>query len=184
MANEFSELYASVYKGFITTTIIAFIIGMTTNGLTSFGCYQAGYSIFALAIMLILLKLLNNYLKKTQGNASAGSTFLTISPFVLMLFCVGYLLYFNIKYKEIIIDGRVSNGYYTFSNISVILLLIQLSIVYYIVTSSTFDEKGVNPVTSSSILLLGILTAISVNIVYTILVYFTTDGFQDNILKI
>ena len=184
MANEFSELYASVYKGFITATIIAFVIGMTTNGLTSFGCYQAGYSVFALAIMLILIRLLNNYLRKPQGSSSLGNTFLTISPFVLMLFCVGYLLYFNVKYKNIIIDGHVSNGYYTFSNISVILLLIQLSIVYSIVTSSTFDEKGVKPVIASSILLLGILTAISINIIHTILVYFTTDGFQDNILKI
>ena len=153
MANEFSELYASVYKGFITATIIAFVIGMTTNGLTSFGCYQAGYSVFALAIMLILIRLLNNYLRKPQGSSSLGNTFLTISPFVLMLFCVGYLLYFNVKYKNIIIDGHVSNGYYTFSNIAVILLLIQLYIVYSIITRSTFDEKGVNERASTKVLI-------------------------------
>lgn len=184
MAKEFSELYASIYKGFIVATVIAFAIGMSTNGTTSFGCYQAGYSVYALAIMMILIKLLKNYLKKTEENASMGSTFLTISPFVLILFCVGWLLYINIKYKTIIIDAHVSSSYYTFSNIAVILLLIQLYIVYSIITSSTFDEKGVNPVTSSSIMLLGILTAISMHIVYTILKYFTTDGFQSAILKI
>jgi hypothetical protein len=184
MAQEFSELYASIYKGFIATTIIAFSIGMATSGMTSYGCYQAGYSVYALAIMLILIKLLTNYLKKTQGTSSMGNTILTISPFVLILFCVSWLLYFNMTYKNIIIDGHVSSGYYTFSNIAVILLLIQLCIVYSIITSSTFDEKGVNPVTSSSIILLGILTAISINIIYTILKYFTTDGFQSKILKI
>lgn len=184
MAKEFSELYASVYKGFIVATIIAFAIGMSTSGATSFGCYQAGYSVYALAIMLILIKLLINFLKKTEGTASMSSTFLTISPFVLILFCVGWLLYFNTTYKTIIIEGHVSSGYYTFSNIAVILLMIQLYIVYSIITSSTFDEKGVNSVTSSSIMLLGILTAISIHIVYTILKYFTTDGFQSTILKI
>lgn len=176
MAKEFSELYASVYKGFIIATVIAFVIGMFTNGTTSFGCYQVGHSVCALAIMLILIKLMNKYLIK-QGDVSTGMIFLTISPFVLMLFCIGYLLYFNIKYKDIIIDGRLSSGYYTFSNISVILLLIQLAIIYSIVTSSAFDEKGVSSITSSSILLIGVLTAISVNIIHTILKYFTTDGF-------
>jgi len=176
MAREISELYASIYKGFIIATIISFAIGMITTGRTSFGCYQVGHSLCALAIMLILIKLLNKYLRK-EGGVSTGSTFLTISPFVLMLFCIGYLLYFNIKYKDIIIDGHVSSGYYTFSNISVILLLIQLVIIYSIVTSSSFDEKGVSSITCSSILLIGVLTAISVNIIHTILKYFTTDGF-------
>ena len=113
-----------------------------------------------------------------------STTIFTISPFVLILFCIGWLLYLNITYKTIIIDGQVSSGYYIFSNIAVILLMIQLCIVYSIITSSSFDEKNVNPVTSSSIILLGVLTAISINIVYTILKFFTTDGFQSKILKI
>ena len=138
MAKDFSELYASIYKSFIAATIVAFLIGMSTNGLTSYGCYQTGYSVCALAIMLILIKLLNKYLRK-QGDSSMGSTFLTISPFVLMLFCIGYILYFNIKYKNIILDGHVSSGYYTFSNISVILLLIQLFIIYSIIFISLFN---------------------------------------------
>ena len=184
MANDFSELYASIYKGFIGATIIAFSIGMSTTGSTSFGCYQAGYSVYTLAIMLILIKLLNNYLKKSEVNSSMSTTIFTISPFVLILFCIGWLLYLNITYKTIIIDGQVSSGYYIFSNIAVILLMIQLCIVYSIITSSSFDEKNVNPVTSSSIILLGVLTAISINIVYTILKFFTTDGFQSKILKI
>jgi len=184
MAKEFSELYESIYKGFITATIIAFAIGISTNGSTSFGCYQAGYVVFALSIMLILIKFLNKILRKNQESASMENTFLTISPFILMLFIVSFLLYFTIKYKSIIIDGHVSSGYYTFSNITIVLLLIQLSIVYSIITTTSFDEKGINPVTSSIILLLGVLTAISTNILHTILKYFTTDGFQTKILKI
>ena len=82
------------------------------------------------------------------------------------------------KYRDIILDGHVSSGYYTFNNVSVILLVIQLCIIYSIVTSTTFEEKGINPVTCSSILLLGILTGITINIIHTILKYFTTDGFQ------
>jgi len=177
MAKEFSQLYANVYKGFITTTIIVFLIGITSDGMTSFVCYQSGYVVFALSIMLILIKLINQYLRKNE-NGSFGKIFLTILPFVLMLFVIGFLLYFTIKYKSLIIDGHVSSGYYTFSNISVFLLLIQMSVVYSIISNENFEEKGINNVTSSAVLLLGILTAISVNILHTILKYFTTDGFR------
>ena len=177
MAKEFSELYASIYKSFIITTIIAFSIGTATTGLTSFGCYQVGYSVCAIAIMLILIKLLNSFLNK-QGSTSSGITLFVISPFVVMLFCIGFILYLNMKYKDIILEGHVSSGYYTFNNVSVILLIIQLSIIYSIISVNNFEEKGVNPVTCSSILLLGILTAITINIIHTILKYFTTDGFQ------
>jgi hypothetical protein len=177
MAKEFSELYSGVYKSFIITTIIAFSIGTATTGLTSFGCYQVGYSVCAIAIMLILIKLLYSFVNK-QGSSSSGITFFVISPFVVMLFCIGFILYLNMKYRDIILDGHVSSGYYTFNNVSVILLVIQLCIIYSIVTSTTFEEKGINPVTCSSILLLGILTGITINIIHTILKYFTTDGFQ------
>ena len=83
-----------------------------------------------------------------------------------------------ITYKNNIINGRVSHGYYSFSNISVILLLIQLYIVYTNITSDSFEKTGkISKVTSSMVYLLGVLSGISSIILYTILKYFTTDGF-------
>ena len=81
-------------------------------------------------------------------------------------------------YKNNIIAEHVSYGYYSFSNIAIILLLIQLYIVYTNISTDSFEKTGKMPkVTSGIIYLFGILTAICSIILFTILKYFTTDGF-------
>lgn len=86
-----------------------------------------------------------------------------------------------IKYKSIILDNHVSGGYNSFSNINVILILLQLYIVYTNINTDSFEKTGkISKVTSSVIYLLSILTGISSIIIYTILKYFTTDGFTIN----
>jgi hypothetical protein len=92
----------------------------------------------------------------------------------------------NVIYKDIIVNGNVSGGYYTFSNTAVVLLLIQLSIITTSMSEDNFTQKGFSSVTNSSVLLIGVLTAICANIVRTILKYYTTDGFSmlNSVLKI
>ena len=86
-----------------------------------------------------------------------------------------------ITYKNNIINGRVSKGYYSFSNISVLLLFIQLYIVYTNITTDKFETTGkISKVTSSIIYLLSVLSGICAVILFTILKYYTTDGFQNN----
>jgi hypothetical protein len=186
MTTQTFELYSSVYKGFITTAIITFLIGLTASGATTLNCYQVGYVVFALAIMLILIRLLNNLQTIYKNTASVGTTIFTIAPFILILFCISGLLYMNVIYKDIIVNGNVSGGYYTFSNTAVILLLIQLSIITSSMSEDTFTQKGFSSVTNSSVLLIGVLTSICTNIVRTILKYYTTDGFSmlNSVLKI
>jgi hypothetical protein len=179
MSKETFDLYSSVYKGFITASVIVFIIGITTSGATTLNCYQCGYVVYALAIMLILIRILNNY-ETTNMLSTISGTFLTILPFILILIVIGFLLYFNIIYRTIIVNGDVENGYYTFSNVAIVLLLIQLCIISMSISTDSFNEKGFTRVTSSSVLLLAVLTAISANIIRTILKYYTTDGFITN----
>jgi hypothetical protein len=185
MSKQTFELYSGVYKGFITTSIIIFIIGITATGATTLNCYQVGYVVFGLAIMLILIRLLNNLQTIYHNNASIGATTFIIAPFMLILFCIGGLFYLNVIYRKIIIDGNVDGGYYTFSNTAVVLLLIQLAIITATMSEKSFTETGFSNVTNSSVLLIGILTAICSNIVRTVLKYYTTDGFQiGGVLKI
>ena len=89
-------------------------------------------------------------------------------------------MYLTFVYKENIIDARVAKGYFTFSNTAVVLLVIQLFIIYYNVDKDSFKKEGIAKDISGIILLLATLTAISTNIIRTILKYFTTDGFQNN----
>jgi hypothetical protein len=171
-----SEWYSSVYKGFFVTGIIAFIIGIFSSGVISINSYISGYVIIILGIMMVLTLLINNSMSTSQGITS--SILMTIGPFLLMLGVISFILYLLITYKTNIVEQKVPSGYYTFSNISVVLLLIQLYVVYLNINSPKFEETGkITKVTASIIYLLGVLGTITSIILYTMLRYFTTDGF-------
>ena len=173
--------YQSIYKAFIISAIISFVIGFFSEGKVSLGSYITGYSVLILGIMMILLILFNSIMKITEGQSILQILYtilLTAGPFLLMLGVIAFILYLMIAYKPIILDNHVANGYHSFSNITIILILIQLYIVYTNITSDSFEKTNkISKVTSSIIYLLGVLSAISSIILYTILKYFTTDGF-------
>jgi hypothetical protein len=176
------DWYSGIYKGFIISAIISFIIGFFSEGNVSLGSYIAGYSVLILGIMMILLILFNSIMKITEGQSSIQILYtilLTTGPFILMLGVIAFILYLMINYKSIILDKHVSSEYNSFSNITVILILIQLYIVYTNISSDSFESSGkMSKVASSMVYLLGILSAISSIILFTILKYFTTDGFS------
>ena len=179
-----SGWYSSIYKAFIISAIISFVIGFFSEGKVSLGSYITGYSVLILGIMMILLILFNSIMKITEGQSILQILYtilLTAGPFLLMLGVIAFILYLMITYKSIILQDHVANGYHSFSNINVILILIQLYIVYTNITSDSFEKTGkMSKVTSSMVYLLGVLSAITSIILYTILRYFTTDGFTSN----
>ena len=179
-----SGWYSSIYKAFIISAIISFVIGFFSEGKVSLGSYITGYSVLILGIMMILLVLFNSIMKITEGQSILQILYtilLTAGPFLLMLGVIGFILYLMITYKSIILQGHVANGYHSFSNINIILILIQLYIVYTNISSDSFEKTGkMSKVTSSMVYLLGVLSTITSIILYTILRYFTTDGFTSN----
>ena len=179
-----SGWYSSIYKAFIISAIISFVIGFFSEGKVSLGSYITGYSVLILGIMMILLILFNSIMKITEGQSIFQILYtilLTAGPFLLMLGVIAFILYLMITYKSIILQGHVANGYHSFSNINIILILIQLYIVYTNISSDSFEKTGkMSKVTSSMVYLLGVLSAITSIILYTILRYFTTDGFTSN----
>ena len=179
-----SSWYSSIYKAFIISAIISFVIGFFSEGKVSLGSYITGYSVLILGIMMILLILFNSIMKITEGQSIFQILYtilLTAGPFLLMLGVIAFILYLMITYKSIILEGHVANGYHSFSNINIILILIQLYIVYTNISSDSFEKTGkMSKVTSSVVYLLGVLSTITSIILYTILRYFTTDGFTSN----
>jgi hypothetical protein len=179
-----SGWYSSIYKAFIISAIISFVIGFFSEGKVSLGSYITGYSVLILGIMMILLILFNSIMKITEGQSIFQILYtilLTAGPFLLMLGVIAFILYLMITYKSIILQDHVANGYHSFSNINIILILIQLYIVYTNISSDSFEKTGkMSKVTSSVVYLLGVLSAITSIILYTILRYFTTDGFTSN----
>ena len=177
-----SNWYSGIYKAFIISGVIAFIIGMFTQGDLSLGAYISGYSVLTLGIMMILLILFNNVMRITENQSILQilySIIMATGPFILMLGIIGFLLYLMIFYKDKIINEQVSQNYHSFSNITVILILIQLYIIYTNISTDRFISSGkLSKITSSIIYLMNVLTIISSIILFTILKYYTTDGFK------
>jgi type III secretory pathway component EscS len=173
--------YASVYKGFIVAGLVSFIVGFFTQGITSLNSYIAGYSILILAIAMMLIIIFNNILKVTEASSTLqtiSSILISSGPFLLMLAVISLVLYLIVKYKSNIIENHVSSGYYSFSNITALLIFIQLYVIYTNIFTDKFQNTGkIEKVTSSIIYLLGVLSSMTVAILYIILKYYTTDGF-------
>ena len=178
--------YNSVYKGFFMTAIVAFIIGFFSQGEVSIAAYIAGYSVLILAIIMILIILISNILRLTQGESSFGKIFsivMSVGPFLCLLGTISFILYLMITYKKNIISGHVSPGYSSFSNINTILLFIQLYMLQINISSEKFSLTGkLTQLTSSFLYLLIVLQFVCCVILFTILKYYTTDGFT--LLKI
>ena len=173
------DWYSSIYKGFIASSLVSFIIAFFTESKVSLGSYIVGYTFLILGIMMILLIIINNSMKIKDETSSIPPVLTSSGPFLLILSVISFILYLIITYKDKIIENHISSGYYTFSNIAVILLFIQIYMIYSNISTDKFQTTGRIPkVTSSFIYLIGTLSAICTVIIYTILKYFTTDGFQ------
>lgn len=177
------DWYSTIYKACIFSSVIAFILGFISDSKTSLGAYIAGYSVLILAILMILIILFNNVLKVTANDSTFQilySILMTAGPFILILGVISFVLYLLVTYKDNIIDGKIAPGYNSFSNIIVMLLLVQLYMVYTNINTEKFENTGKMPkVTSGIIYLLGVTTSICSIILYTILKYFSTDGFRN-----
>jgi hypothetical protein len=176
------DWFSKVYEAFIISCIVAFIIAFFTEGQTALGAYISGYSILILALMMILLVLFN----RIMGSPSTDSSFqilirliMTSSPFLIMLGIVIFLFYLIITYQKKIIEKTVSPSYFSFNNIALILLFIQLYTVYKILTDDQFQNTGkMSRLNSSILLLLSTIIFICSTIIYIILNFYTTDGFS------
>jgi hypothetical protein len=179
-----TDWYSTIYKACIYASLVSFILGLFTSEMTSLGAYLAGYSVLILGIMMILIVMFSNVLKTTVNDSTTQimySIFMTAGPFILILGIISFVLYSLIQYKENIINGHTAPGYNSFSNIIIILLMLQLYIVISNINTDKFQSTGkMSKVTTSIIYLLGVLTAISSIILYTILKYYSTDGFTIN----
>ena len=177
-----SDWYSTIYKACIFSAAISFIIGFFTNSSTSLGAYIAGYSVLTLGILMILVILFSNILRVTANSSIFQilySILMTAGPFILILGIIGFVLYLLINYKNNIISGHIAPSFNSFSSIIIMLLLLQMYLVYNGMNSEKFTATGkLSKVTSGIIYLLGTITAISSIILYTILKYYSTDGFQ------
>ena len=172
--------YASLYKGFIITTVLLFLISLGTKGETQFGAVIAGFSVLIVSILMIMTDLLALAIPSMRG-ASMLKSFLSVliifGPFIFMLAIISFVIYLLVTYMNEIIQGNVSSTYSSISNSLIILFLAQIYVLYTTITSDSFvTTKKVNSLTSMVLYLLNIIGVVCTIIMLTLLKYYKTDG--------
>jgi hypothetical protein len=150
------------------------------SGIVSLGAVISGYCMIVLSIIMILYIILFNLLQLKESGSNLQillNIVKTCGPFLLMLFTIGFILYLVITFKERIISGRVANGYTTFSNIIIIMILLQVYLVYNSINTNKFEiDNKIPSITTSILYLYGVITIICTITMNTILNKFSADG--------
>lgn len=172
--------YTSLYKGFIITSVLLFLISLGTTGETNIGAVIAGFSVLTVSILMIMTDLLAVVVPSLRGASmfkSFLSILLTAGPFILMLAIIGFVIYLLVTYMNEIIAGHVSSTYGSISNALIIIFLAQIYVLFTAITSESFvTTKKVNKLSSMVLYLLNIIGVVCTIIMLTVLKYYTTDG--------
>lgn len=170
--------YSVVYNSFIVASLLAFFSYILTSGSLSYGLLISGFIMLSLAILMILIILFNASLEKNQSTDFLNVVFILLSlsgPFLAILGIIIFILYLIVYYKTKITENLVSNSYYTFTNITIILIIIQTLLVYKNIENIEIMKK-IPLILNSLLYLLSTITLITSIIIYVILKYYTTDG--------
>ena len=131
-----------------------------------------GYSIIISGFILLA-----SLLTSRVYNGSLITVLYTIGPFLLIIATLIYLVYILGVYFNKISSGNISTSYYNFTNIFLILTLIQIAIFYNGVTDNKYQSTmTLSKVTNMLLYLVGIINIIVVITLMTILAFFSTDG--------
>jgi len=177
-----NTILSDTFKSFISSGMIIgiflLIIALITGSKFGFFGSVIGYSFIGIAILLLAVTMMYNNKSNNDGILTILLSLITTSfPFVLLLGIISFILYLLITNKDKIINGYVSPSYYTFTNISILLILLQLFIFFLGTRKPAFIKSGTIDSNLSGIIYIvavfNIITVISLNI---ILNYFTTDG--------
>jgi hypothetical protein len=182
--------YRSTYNALLIVSVMLFLIAFGTTGDVNIGTTISAYSLLVLSIFMILVLVVNTTLLAETNDISGFQSIMDVlrsaGPLFLILGVIGFVLYLLIYYKNDILENRVSNSYYTFSNITTLIVLTQIYLLYTNMNNmnnmKTTDDGFNTPfklskVVSGCLLIIGLFSLMSSMILYTILRYYTTDGF-------
>ena len=162
--------WKAIYSSLFYVSVLLFIVSFFTNSSTSIMLIETANILLGTGLIFELCLY--------GGNLGVDMQMAKYSfPFALMIGNIIYTVMLLITNQAVISEGHVSPGFFTFMNISVILVLIQLYL--FLTTKKDNNPTQLNrlpPQSSAFIGLIGILNIICMITVYIILTYFRTDG--------
>ena len=165
-----------LFSGAITGLIAFFMM----TGTSSYMTVVASYSLLIVGISLLFGFVLHNIYnarKMSSGVNSKinwlGRVIVLVLPFFLMVLNLGYLVYLITVNKSIITSGNINNDYNIFSKIFIILVIIQTSLIYYGINSST--NGIIDPLYNAFLVLISIVSFYIIRIIKIVVVDYPVD---------
>ena len=165
-----------LFTGAITGLIAFFMM----TGTSAYMTVVTSYSLLIVGISLLLgftLHNIYNARKMSSGVNSKinwlGRVIVLVLPFILMVLNLGYLEYLITVNKSIITSGNLNNDYNIFSKIFIILTIIQTSLIYYGINSST--NGVIEPLYNAFLVLISIVNFYIIRIIKIVIVDYPVD---------
>jgi hypothetical protein len=162
--------WKAVYNSIFYVTFVLFIVSFFTESDTSIILIKSANILLGTGIIFEICLY--------GGNLGIDMQLAKYSfPFAIMIGNIIYTIALLISNHSVISDGHVSPGFFTFMNISTLLVLIQLYL--FLTTKKENNPTQLNrlpPQSLAFIGLIGILNIICMTTIYIILTYFRTDG--------
>jgi len=143
-----------------------------------------GYGLASMAIFFLMFVQTNKITNESRGGDIAGkmSSFFhsmqEILPTLLMFIVLSWLVILNYQFYSQINKGNVTTEYSQFSNISTIMVIFQMAILFKYIyiedPSKKRDPQEAKYVSASY--LTALLNVIFIGMMNIIIVYFSTDG--------
>lgn len=169
------NIYVTIYNSFIFCSVVLLIVSLFVPNTAKLQLNIAGYSILGVAILLMASIMIGNIYTKLSraSNMEVLSALIGVSGPIVILAPIVYIVVLLVKYNSVIKEGNVGSGYYTFSFISTLLMLIQL---YILVNSSSNGVENISKISNATLNLVALINIICIVTIQTILESFTTDG--------
>lgn len=169
----FNSLTSRFYISLITVGIILLFATIGTTSMDGLNGNIAGYFFIAIGISILVSFIIS---VASKGGSLISSIF-SMGPFFVTIGIISYILYLLFTYKDRIAQGNIAPGYVNFTNISVILVLMQLFLFYMGTQKESFErDKKLGRVYSGLLYFVGIMNIVTVITIGIILKYFSTDG--------
>ena len=171
----FNSLTSKFYISLITVGIILLFATIGSTSMDSLNGSIAGYFLIAIGMAILISFIIG--ISSKNGSQNIISAIFSVGPFFVTIGIVAYILYLLFTYKDRIAEGNIAPGYANFTNISVILILLQLFLFYMGTQKQSFQrDNKLDRVYSGLVYFVGVINIVAVITIGIILKYFSTDG--------
>ena len=166
------EWLPTIYNSFIVAGCFIILCTVGTASSSSLTGTIVGYS-FIITGIALLIGVLMNQIKMV----SMISIAITLGPFLILLGILIYMIYLLSVHFQQIVNNHVSNSYYLFMNMFIVLFMLLFYVFYSGTQEQAFKQSGtINKLTGLTLYLLESIQIIIIITIAIILQYFSTDG--------